>query len=103
MYAVIKTGGKQYKVAEGDILEIERLPGAAGQTIEFTEVLAVDNGKGIKVGAPVLSGAKVTAQLVEQTRGPKLIVFKKRRRQNSRRKNGHRQDLTLVKITGIAA
>lgn len=103
MYAVIKTGGKQYKVAQGDILEIERLPGSAGQTIEFTEVLAVDAGKGLKVGTPILTGAKVTAELVNQTRGPKIIVFKKRRRQNSRRKNGHRQDLTLVKITGIAA
>jgi large subunit ribosomal protein L21 len=104
MFAVIKTGGKQYKVATGDVLEIERLPGEAGGSIEFNEVLAVGGeGAATKLGQPLVAGAKVTAELVEQTRGPKLIVFKKRRRQNSRRKNGHRQDLTLVKITDIVA
>lgn len=101
MYAVIKTGGKQYRVAENDILSIERLTGDAGATIEFDEVLMVGSGESVKVGAPLVAGAKVTAELVEQTRGPKVIAFKKRRRKNSRRKRGHRQDLSLVRITGI--
>ncbi len=102
MYAVIKTGGKQYRVAKDDVLEIERLAGDAGSNIEFTEVLMVGEGASVKVGTPVVAGAKVTAELVEQTRGPKLIAFKKRRRKNSRRKRGHRQDLSMVRITGIS-
>ena len=102
MYAVIKTGGKQYRVAKDDVLTIERLDGDAGNAIEFTEVLLVGEGESVKVGKPMLAGAKVTAELVEQTRGPKLIAFKKRRRKNSRRKRGHRQDLTTVRITGIS-
>lgn len=101
MYAVIKTGGKQYRVAKDDVLTIERLPGDAGGKLEFKEVLLVGNGKDVKVGAPLLDGATVTAELVKQTRGPHVIVFKKRRRKNSRRKRGHRQDLTTVRITGI--
>ena len=103
MYAVIKTGGKQYRVAENDVLDVEKLAGDAGATIEFTEVLMVGEGESVKVGKPLIAGAKVTAELVEQTRGPKLIAFKKRRRKNSRRKKGHRQDLTTVRITGIQA
>ena len=103
MYAVIKTGGKQYRVAKDDVLEIERLPGTAGSTIEFIEVLMVGSGASVKVGTPVVSGAMVSAELVEQSRGPKLIAFKKRRRKNSRRKKGHRQDLSTVRITGIVA
>ncbi len=102
MYAVIKTGGKQYRVAKDDVLTIERLTGDAGSTLEFTEVLMVGEGASVKVGKPTVSGAKVTAELVEQSRGPKVIAFKKRRRKNSRRKKGHRQDLTIVKITGIS-
>lgn len=101
MYAVIKTGGKQYRVAKDDVLTIEKLPGKSGEKIEFTEVLMVGSGAGVKVGTPVVSGAKVTGELVEQTRGPKLIAFKKRRRKNSRRKKGHRQDLSTVRITEI--
>jgi large subunit ribosomal protein L21 len=115
MYAVIKTGGKQYRVAPNDVLEIERLHTAedagdtprrtligADGTIEFAEVLMVGGeGRAIAIGAPFVAGAKVIAELVEQTRGPKVIAFKKRRRKNSRRKRGHRQDLTLVKITSI--
>jgi len=101
MYAVIKTGGKQYRVAKDDIVTIERISGDAGATIEFSEVLLVGSGADVKVGTPVVSGAKVTAELVEQTRGPKLIAFKKRRRKNSRRKKGHRQDLSTVRITNI--
>ncbi len=103
MYAVIKTGGKQYRVAENDVLEIEKLDGEAGATVEFTEVLMVGEGENVKVGKPMIAGARVTAELVGQTRGPKLIAFKKRRRKNSRRKKGHRQDLTKVRITGIMA
>lgn len=101
MHAVIKTGGKQYRVAADDILEIERLPGEAGGQIEFADVLMIGDGAGAKIGMPFIAGAKVTAELVDQTRGPKLIAFKKRRRKNSRRKKGHRQDLTKIRITGI--
>ena len=99
MIAVIRTGGKQYKVAADDTLTIERLEGEAGSKIEFTDVLMV----GEKVGAPTVAGAKVLASIVKQARGPHVIIFKKRRRQNSRRKNGHRQDLTVVKIEQIVA
>ncbi len=101
MYAVIKTGGKQYRVAKDDILTIERLAGDAGSKIEFVEVLMVGGDSGIKLGSPNVSGATVTAELVAHTRGPKLIAFKKRRRKNSRRKKGHRQDLCKIRITGI--
>ena len=99
MIAVIRTGGKQYTVAAEETHTIERIEGEAGSTIEFTDVLMV----GEKVGAPTVAGAKVLASIVKQARGPHLIVFKKRRRQNSRRKNGHRQDLTVVKIEQIVA
>ena len=101
MYAVIKTGGKQYRVAKDDVLKIERIAGEAGTKIEFSEVLLVGSGASLKVGAPTVAGAKVTGELVEQSRGPKLIAFKKRRRKNSRRKKGHRQDLSTVRITSI--
>ena len=101
MYAVIKTGGKQYRVAKDDVLKIERIAGEAGTKIEFNEVLMVGSGASLKVGAPTVAGAKVTGELVEQSRGPKLIAFKKRRRKNSRRKKGHRQDLSTVRITSI--
>jgi large subunit ribosomal protein L21 len=103
MFAVIKTGGKQYKVAEQDVITVERLEGEAGSVISFDQVLMVGEGESFTVGAPVVAGAVVSAEIVGQARGPKLIVFKKRRRQNSRRKNGHRQDLTVLKITGITA
>ncbi|WP_428248910.1 50S ribosomal protein L21 [Ferrovibrio sp.] len=103
MFAVIKTGGKQYKVAAGDVLEVELVAGEAGATIEFDKVLAVGGDAGVKLGKPFLAGAKVTAEVIGRTRGEKLIIFKKRRRQNSRRKNGHRQDYLSVKITNIAA
>jgi len=101
MYAVIRTGGKQYRVAKDDVITIERLEGDSGANLEFTDVLMVGEGESAKYGAPLVSGAKVTAELVEQTRGPKVIAFKKRRRKNSRRKHGHRQDLTKVRITSI--
>ena len=101
MFAVFRTGGKQYKVAKNDIIRVETVPGANGDLVEFTEVLMIGGDGEVKVGRPTLTGAKVTAELVEQTRGPKLIAFKKRRRKNSRRKKGHRQDLTTVRITNI--
>ncbi|MBN9259969.1 MAG: 50S ribosomal protein L21 [Hyphomicrobium sp.] len=102
MYAVIKTGGKQYRVAADDVLTVEKLAGEPGAKIEFGEVLMVGgNDTGVKIGAPLVSGALVKAEVVEQGRGPKVIAFKKRRRKNSRRKRGHRQELTTVKITEI--
>lgn len=101
MYAVIKTGGKQYRVQPNDVLEIEKLDAEAGAKVEFTEVLMIGGKDSPQIGSPFLSGAKVTAELVEHTRGPKLIAFKKRRRKNSRRKKGHRQDLVKVRITDI--
>jgi large subunit ribosomal protein L21 len=103
MYAVIRTGGKQYRVAADQVLTIERLEGEPGTEVVFDSVLAVDAGEGLKIGTPLVGGAKVTAEIVKQTRGPQLIVFKKKRRQHYRRKNGHRQDLTQVKISGIQA
>jgi large subunit ribosomal protein L21 len=101
MYAVIKTGGKQYRVAKDDVVTIERIAGEAGAKVEFLEVLMVGSGESVKVGTPTVAGAKVTAELVEQGRGDKVIAFKKRRRKNSRRKKGHRQDLSTVRITTI--
>ncbi|HRD75695.1 MAG TPA: 50S ribosomal protein L21 [Hyphomicrobiaceae bacterium] len=101
MYAVIKTGGKQYRVAADDVITIEKVVGEAGATVEFGEVLMLGGSGEPKIGKPLVSGAKVTGEVVEQTRGPKLIAFKKRRRKNSRRKKGHRQDLTTVRIKSI--
>jgi large subunit ribosomal protein L21 len=103
MYAIIKTGGKQYRVAPDDTFEVERLPGNAGDTIELGEVLMIAGETGIEVGAPLVAGASVTAELVAQTRGDKIIIFKKRRRKHYRRRQGHRQDLTLLKVTAINA
>jgi large subunit ribosomal protein L21 len=101
MYAVIKTGGKQYRVAAEDVLTVEKLDGEAGSTVEFGEVLMVTGSGDPKVGNPGISGAKVTAEIVSQGRGPKVIAFKKRRRKNSRRKRGHRQEQTTVRIKEI--
>ena len=100
MFAVIKTGGKQYKVAANDVIKIEMLDGVAGQIITLDTVLMLGGGQLI-VGAPLVAGASVSAEIVEQTRGPKTISFKKRRRQNSKRKKGHRQHLTIVRIAEI--
>jgi large subunit ribosomal protein L21 len=99
MYAVIRTGGKQYRVAPGDILEIERLPGDAGAAITFSEVLATDG----KIGAPLVAGAMVAAEILAQHRADKVVAFKKKRRKNTHRKRGHRQHLTRVKINSISA
>lgn len=101
MFAVIKTGGKQYRVAANDLLKVEKLAVSAGDTVEFAEVLMVGDGDKAEVGKPFVSGALVTAEVVEQTRGPKVISFKKRRRQNSKRTKGHRQHLTVVRISEI--
>ncbi|WP_305044413.1 50S ribosomal protein L21 [Geoalkalibacter sp.] len=102
MYAVIKTGGKQYKVSEGDLVKVEKLVGAVGDTIELGEVLMV-GGEEVKIGTPLLQGAKVKAQIVEQDKDKKILVFKMRRRKNQRKLNGHRQPITRLKITGIEA
>ena len=101
MYAVIKTGGKQYKVAANDKILIERLEGEAGDQIQFHDVFMVVNGADVQVGAPTVAGATVVGEIDKQARGPKLIIFKKRRRKHYRRRNGHRQDLTSVMITEI--
>lgn len=103
MFAVIKTGGKQYKVAEGDKLVVEKLEGDAGSKVTFDQVLMVGTDKGVKVGAPVVAGASVTAELVETSRGDKVMVIKKTRRNTYRRRRGHRQTETLVKITAVNA
>lgn len=102
MFAVIKTGGKQYRVQKDDVLEIERLEAAEGSTISFGDVLMI-GGDSPKIGAPLVSGAAVAAEVVGHPRGPKILVIKKRRRHNYRRKNGHRQLLTRVRITDIQA
>jgi len=101
MFAVIKTGGKQYTVAADDLLKVEKLDAEAGSTVTFDEVLMVGNGTDTTIGAPLVDGASVVAEVVDQGRNRKIIVFKKRRRQNSRRRNGHRQAFTLVKVTDI--
>ena len=101
MYAVIRTGGKQYRVAPNQVVEIEKLDGEAGSTVEFGEVLMV-GGDEPKLGAPLVDGARVTGTVLEQAKGPKVIIFKKRRRKNYRRRTGHRQQLTVVRITDIA-
>ena len=103
MFAVIRTGGKQYRVAPNDVLKIEKLPGEAGETITFTEVLAVGSDAGTTIGAPLVTGATVSATVIAQDRLDKVIIFKKRRRQNSRRKNGHRQHVTVLRVAGIMA
>ncbi len=101
MFAVIKTGGKQYRVAANDLLKVEKLAGNAGDIVEFTQVLAVGEGDGAEIGAPFVAGAVVTAEVVEQGKAKTVIAFKKRRRQNSRRTRGHRQLLTTVRIAEI--
>ena len=96
MYAVIKTGGKQYRVAANDKIQIEKLVGNPGDKIEFAEVLMISNDGSFEIGAPFVAGATVAGEIASQDRGPKIIIFKKRRRKHYRRKNGHRQDLTSV-------
>jgi large subunit ribosomal protein L21 len=100
MFAVFKTGGKQYRVAAEDVLKVDKVKGEPGEIVEFGEVLVV-GGDNVALGAPTVAGATVAAEVLEQARGPKIIAFKKRRRKNSRRKIGHRQEFTLVRITEI--
>ena len=103
MFAVIKTGGKQHKVAAEDKISIMALPGEPGEKVTFDNVLMLVDGDDVTIGAPFVAGAAVAAEIVAQERGPKVIAFKKRRRKNSKRKRGHRQDLTVVRIIEIAA
>jgi large subunit ribosomal protein L21 len=100
MFAVFKTGGKQYRVAADDVLRVEKVKGEPGEIVSFGEVLVV-GGDAVTLGAPTVTGATVAAEVIEQARGPKVIAFKKRRRKNSRRKRGHRQEFTLIRITEI--
>ncbi len=101
MYAVIKTGAKQHKVTEGDVLSVEKLDGNKGDEITFNEVLMVSDDKEVKVGTPFVAGAKVVGQIVAQKKGPKLIVYHMKRRKGFHKKTGHRQNLTSMKITKI--
>src|SRR5436309_1608782 len=103
MYAVIATGGKQYRVEQGETVDVEKLDTPAGQTVEFGEVLLVADGDNVRVGAPHVSGARVTAEVVDLVKGDKLTIYKYRRRKGYRRKTGHRQKYTRLKITGITA
>ena len=100
MFAVFKTGGKQYRVAAEDVLKVGKVKGEPGEIVEFGEVLVV-GGDSVSLGAPTVAGATVAAEVLDQARGPKVIAFKKRRRKNSRRKIGHRQEFTLLRITEI--
>ncbi len=100
MFAVFKTGGKQYRVAAEDVLKVAKLKGEPGEIVEFGEVLVV-GGDSVTLGAPTIAGATVAAEVLDQARGPKIIAFKKRRRKNSRRKRGFREEFTLIRITEI--
>ena len=103
MYAVFQSGGKQHRVSEGQVVRLEKLELATGTTVEFDSVLMVVNGEDVKIGAPVVAGAKVVAEVVTQGRGDKVKIVKFRRRKHSRKQQGHRQWFTEVKITGIQA
>ena len=100
-FAVINTGGKQYKVSANDKLRIEKLSDKEGKSIEFNQVLLINNDKNMELGSPLIDGAKVEAKIVKQTKNKTVLIFKKRRRHNSRRKNGHRQKMSVVQITKI--
>jgi len=101
MFAVIRTGGKQYRVTPNAVLKVEKLEAEPGATVTFTDVLAVGSDAGVTLGSPTVAGAQVTATVVAQDRLDKIIIFKKRRRQNSRRRNGHRQHVTVLRIAGF--
>ena len=102
MYAVIRTGGKQYRIREGDILDVEKLDGQVGDTLDLDEVLMVGDGEDVRIGSPFVEAAKVAARIVSHDRAPKIIVFKKKRRKGYRRKRGHRQQFTALKIEEIS-
>lgn len=102
MYAVVRTGGKQYRVASGDVVTVEKLDGAAaGDAVELDDVLALDVGEGLTLGTPVVEGARVVATVLEQKKNDKIVVFKKKRRKNYRRTRGHRQQVTVLRVTDI--
>ena len=101
MYAVVTTGGRQYRVSPGDTIDVEKLTGAVGETVTVTNVQLVGQGAEVMVGAPAVAGVRVEAQIIAQKRGKKIIIFKHRRRKGYRRKQGHRQSLTALQITGI--
>ena len=103
MFAVIRTGGKQYRVSPNDVLKVEKLEAEAGTTVTFTDVLAIGGEGKLTIGAPIVAGASVTATVVAQDKLDTVIIFKKRRRQNSRRKNGHRQPVTILRVSEISA
>jgi large subunit ribosomal protein L21 len=103
MYAVIQTGGKQYRVAEGETLRVEKLPASAGEKLTFNTLLFADDAGGVQVGKPTVPGVSVEAEVVQQGRGQKIIIFKYKRRKSYRRKQGHRQPFTALKITAIKA
>lgn len=103
MFAVVKTGGKQYRVEKDQVIRVEKLVAEAGETITLDHVLMLGEGADITVGSPVVKGASVSCEVLEQTRNDKIIVFKKQRRQNHRRKKGHRQHVTVLRVTGISA
>ncbi len=103
MYAVIKTGGKQYRVSEGDVLDVEKLDGEVGSKVEISDVLAIGEGEGLTIGTPTVDGASVLAEIVEHGKGKKLIVFKKKRRKGYAKKQGHRQLFTSLRIQEIKA
>ena len=101
MFAVLNTGGKQYKVSQGDLIEVEKLESDVGDTVTLNQVLMVGEGKSVEVGSPYVSNCEVTGEVMEQGKGAKIIIFKKKRRKNDRRKNAHRQLFTQLKITEI--
>ncbi len=103
MFAVIRTGGKQYRVSPNDVMKVEKLEAEPGSTVTFTDVLAIGGEGNLTIGAPIVAGASVTATVIAQDRLDKIIIFKKRRRQNSRRKNGHRQHVTVLRVSDITA
>ena len=103
MYAVVRTGGKQYRVAKDEVLVIEKLPGEAGGDIELAEVLVLDNGSGAQIGSPLVDGARVFGTVIAQDKTDKVLIFKRKRRKNHRRLRGHRQNVTVLRITDILA
>jgi large subunit ribosomal protein L21 len=103
MYAVMKSGGKQYRVSEGDLLRVDKIEGEKGDTVTFEEVLMVSKDGGLAIGTPLVKGAKVVGEIMDQARGPKIFVFKMKRRKGYRKKTGHRQELTGLKIKEIVA
>ncbi len=102
MFAVLKTGGKQYKVSQGDVIQVEKLEGNVGDKLTLDQILMIGEDDKVDVGAPILAGSQVTCEIMDQAKGPKILVFKKKRRKKYRRTNGHRQLITHLKITDIS-